>query len=151
MEIFKLQKGIYSRLLVLNQVGLDYLTLGQPTTTLSGGECQRIKLSKEIGKTNVGKTLYILDEPTTGLHPSDIDKLIKLLKNIVNKGNSVIVIEHSLEVISQSDWIIDLGPEGGTRGGGVIAQGTPTDVINNEESYTAKFLNNFYNKSAQSI
>lgn len=151
MEIFKLQKGIYNRLLVLNQVGLDYLTLGQPTTTLSGGECQRIKLSKEIGKTNLGKTLYILDEPTTGLHPSDIDKLIKLLKNIVNKGNSVIVIEHSLEVISQSDWIIDLGPEGGTRGGNIIAKGTPFEVINNQESYTAKFLSDFYNKSEQSI
>lgn len=140
IEVFKNQKKIYNRLLILSKVGLDYLKLGQSTTTLSGGECQRIKLSKELGKTNGGSTLYLLDEPTTGLHPSDIDKLIKLLKEIINKGNSVIVIEHSLEVIAQSDWIIDLGPEGGTHGGYIIAQGTPTEIINNKVSYTAKFL-----------
>jgi excinuclease ABC subunit A len=131
---------IRRRLQTLHDVGLDYVKLGQPATTLSGGEAQRIKLAKELSKIATGRTLYILDEPTTGLHFADIEKLLEVLQRLVDAGNTVLVIEHNLDVIKQSDWIVDLGPEGGEAGGEIVAQGTPEDVADVEVSYTGKFL-----------
>lgn len=131
---------IKNRLELLRQVGLGYIKLGQPATTLSGGEAQRIKLSKELSKKATGKTLYILDEPTTGLHFEDINKLLKILHKFVEQGNSVVVIEHNLDVIKTADYIIDIGPEGGDGGGKIIAQGTPEQVVKVNGSYTAKYL-----------
>jgi excinuclease ABC subunit A len=131
---------IRRRLQTLHDVGLDYIKLGQPATTLSGGEAQRIKLAKELSKVATGRTLYILDEPTTGLHFADIEKLLDVLQRLVDAGNTVLVIEHNLDVIKQADWIVDLGPEGGEAGGEVIATGTPEQVAEVEESYTGKFL-----------
>jgi excinuclease ABC subunit A len=131
---------IRRRLQTLHDVGLDYIKLGQPATTLSGGEAQRVKLSSELSKVATGRTLYILDEPTTGLHFADIEKLLEVLQRLVDAGNTVIVIEHNLDVIKQADWIIDLGPEGGEAGGEVIASGTPEQVADVEESYTGQFL-----------
>jgi excinuclease ABC subunit A len=131
---------IRRRLQTLHDVGLDYMTLGQPATTLSGGEAQRVKLAAELGKVATGRTLYILDEPTTGLHFADIEKLLQVLQRLVDTGNTVLVIEHNLDVIKQSDWIVDLGPEGGEAGGEVIATGTPEDVAGVDESYTGAFL-----------
>jgi excinuclease ABC subunit A len=128
------------RLQTLHDVGLDYIKLGQPATTLSGGEAQRVKLAKELSKVATGKTLYILDEPTTGLHFADIEKLLEVLQRLVDAGNTVLVIEHNLDVIKQADWIVDLGPEGGEAGGEVIATGTPEHVAEVEESYTGRFL-----------
>lgn len=140
MEVFQGEKEVLRRLEVLGEVGLGYLRLGQTTSTLSGGECQRIKLSKELAKSAAGRVLFLLDEPTTGLHPSDVDKLTSLLNRLVEKGNSVIAIEHSLEVIAQSDWIIDLGPEGGAAGGRIIAEGPPSAVAKVIGSHTGRFL-----------
>ncbi|MEO7803107.1 MAG: excinuclease ABC subunit A, partial [Actinomycetota bacterium] len=117
-----------------------YVRLGQPAPTLSGGEAQRVKLATELAKRSTGRTLYILDEPTTGLHFEDISKLLKVLHGLVDKGNSVVVIEHNLDVIKTADWIIDLGPEGGDMGGEVVAEGTPETVAAARGSYTAKFL-----------
>ena len=131
---------ISDKLQLLKDVGLGYIKLGQPATTLSGGEAQRIKLASELGKRATGKTLYILDEPTTGLHFDDIKKLLEVLNRLVNKGNSVIVIEHNLDVIKTADWIIDLGPEGGDAGGEIIAEGTPEQVVKVAGSYTGQFL-----------
>jgi excinuclease ABC subunit A len=131
---------IRRRLQTLHDVGLDYIKLGQPATTLSGGEAQRIKLAKELSKVATGKTLYILDEPTTGLHFADIEKLLDVLQRLVDAGNTVLVIEHNLDVIKQADWVVDLGPEGGEAGGEVIATGTPEQVAEVEESYTGQFL-----------
>jgi excinuclease ABC subunit A len=131
---------IRRRLQTLHDVGLDYIKLGQPATTLSGGEAQRIKLAKELSKVATGRTLYILDEPTTGLHFADIEKLLDVLQRLVDAGNTVLVIEHNLDVIKQADWIVDLGPEGGEAGGEVIATGTPEQVAEVEESYTGQFL-----------
>jgi excinuclease ABC subunit A len=131
---------IRRRLQTLHDVGLDYVKLGQPATTLSGGEAQRVKLAKELSKIATGKTLYILDEPTTGLHFADIEKLLDVLQRLVDAGNTVLVIEHNLDVIKQADWIVDLGPEGGEAGGEVIATGTPEEVAEVEESYTGQFL-----------
>jgi excinuclease ABC subunit A len=128
------------RLQTLHDVGLDYVKLGQPATTLSGGEAQRVKLAKELGKVATGRTLYILDEPTTGLHFADIEKLLEVLQRLVDAGNTVLVIEHNLDVIKQADWIVDLGPEGGEAGGEVIATGTPELVAEVEESYTGQYL-----------
>lgn len=124
----------------LHAVGLDYIKLGQSATTLSGGEAQRIKLARELSRVATGRTLYILDEPTTGLHFADIQRLLDVLHKLVDAGNTVIVIEHNIDVIKTADWIIDLGPEGGDAGGRVIAQGTPEDVAKAEESYTGRFL-----------
>jgi excinuclease ABC subunit A len=133
---------IRRRLQTLHDVGLDYIKLGQPATTLSGGEAQRVKLASELSKVATGRTLYILDEPTTGLHFADIEKLLEVLQRLVDAGNTVLVIEHNLDVIKQADWIVDLGPEGGEAGGEVIAAGTPEDVAEVEESFTGQFLRN---------
>ena len=137
---FKQHKTIYRKLDTLCQVGLSYLKLGQPATTLSGGESQRVKLSSELSKINTGRTLYILDEPTTGLHFQDVEMLISVLNNLVSKGNTVIVIEHNLDIIKSSDWIIDLGPEGGEGGGEVVAIGNPESLAKMKHSYTGQFL-----------
>jgi excinuclease ABC subunit A len=121
-------------------VGLSYITLGQSATTLSGGEAQRIKLSKELSKRDTGQTLYILDEPTTGLHFQDIEQLLKVLHRLRDHGNTVVVIEHNLDVIKTADWVIDLGPEGGDRGGEIIARGTPEQLAEMSHSFTGQFL-----------
>jgi excinuclease ABC subunit A len=136
------------RLQTLHDVGLDYIKLGQPATTLSGGEAQRVKLSAELSKIATGKTLYILDEPTTGLHFADIEKLLEVLQRLVESGNTVVVIEHNLDVIKQADWIVDLGPEGGEAGGEIVATGTPEDVAEVEESFTGQFLRHVLPKAA---
>src|SRR4051812_24881239 len=128
------------RLQTLHDVGLDYIKLGQPATTLSGGEAQRVKLAKELGKIATGRTLYILDEPTTGLHFADVEKLLEVLQKLVDAGNTVLVIEHNLDVIKQADWIVDLGPEGGEAGGELLATGTPEQVAAAEDSFTGRFL-----------
>ena len=124
----------------LNRVGLDYIRLGQPSTQLSGGEAQRVKLASELSKRQTGRTLYILDEPTTGLHFADVHKLIHVLEALVEAGNTVVVIEHNLDVIKRADHIIDMGPDGGTGGGRVIAEGTPEEVVQVKGSYTGEFL-----------
>jgi excinuclease ABC subunit A len=143
LEFFKNIPTISRKLKVLNDVGLGYIELGQSALTLSGGESQRIKLAKELSKMSRGHTLYILDEPTTGLHYHDIDKLLTLLKGLVEKGNTVICVEHNLDVIKFADWIIDLGPEGGDRGGYIVAQGTTKEVMNNQNSWTGKYLKKY--------
>ncbi len=132
--------SITKKLQTLRDVGLGYLRLGQPATMLSGGEAQRIKLAAELSKRDTGRTVYILDEPTTGLHFADVSKLLNVLKRLVDLGNTVIIIEHNLDVISSSDWIIDLGPEGGVAGGRIVVVGTPEEVSENTNSYTAKYL-----------
>ena len=132
--------SIKNRLKLLQDVGLGYIKLGQPATTLSGGEAQRIKLSKELSKKATGQTLYILDEPTTGLHFDDINKLLKVLQRFVEQGNTVLVIEHNLDVIKAADYIVDLGPEGGDGGGKIIATGTPEEIVKNKKSWTGKYL-----------
>ncbi len=139
-KFFEAIPAIKNRLNLLRQVGLGYIKLGQPATTLSGGEAQRIKLSKELSKKATGKTLYILDEPTTGLHFEDINKLLKVLHTFVEQGNSVLVIEHNLDVIKTADYIVDIGPEGGDGGGKIIAQGTPEEIVKVKGSYTGKYL-----------
>lgn len=139
-EFFRNVPQIYNKISTLNDVGLSYVKLGQPATTLSGGEAQRVKLATELSKRSTGKTVYILDEPTTGLHSADVKKLIMILQRLVSKGNTVIVIEHNLDVIKVADHIIDLGPEGGDNGGTVVATGTPEEVAKNPRSYTGKYL-----------
>ena len=139
-RFFKAYPSISRYLDTLTQVGLGYIRLGQPATTLSGGESQRVKLATELQRRSTGKTVYILDEPTTGLHFEDVRKLLLVLQGLVDKGNTVIVIEHNLDVIKSADWIIDLGPEGGDGGGTVVAQGTPEQVARNENSWTGRFL-----------
>lgn len=143
-EFFKNVPGIYDKTKTLKEVGLSYIELGQAATSLSGGEAQRIKLASELSRRDTGKTLYILDEPTTGLHFEDIKKLVSVLRNLVDKGNTVIVIEHNLSFIAVSDWIIDLGLEGGEKGGKIIAEGIPEDVLKNKASYTAKYLREIF-------
>jgi len=140
VEFFENIEPIRRRLQTLYDVGLGYIRLGQPATTFSGGEAQRIKISKELGKRSTGETLYLLDEPTTGLHFADIKKLLEVLHRLREDGNTVIVIEHNLDVIKSADYLIDLGPEGGEKGGEVVATGTPEEVAQNENSYTGKFL-----------
>jgi excinuclease ABC subunit A len=132
--------AIHEKLRTLEEVGLGYIHLGQQATTLSGGEAQRIKLAKELSRRATGRTLYILDEPTTGLHFEDVRKLLEVLHALVAAGNTVIVIEHNLEVIKTADWVIDLGPEGGEGGGRIVAEGTPEQVAANPASHTGRFL-----------
>ena len=139
-EFFSKVPKIASRLQTLLDVGLGYIRLGQAATTLSGGEAQRVKLSTELSKRQTGDTLYILDEPTTGLHFEDVRKLLVVLHGLVARGNSVLVIEHNLDVIKTADWIVDLGPEGGNGGGTIVAMGTPTEVAATDGSYTGKWL-----------
>jgi excinuclease ABC subunit A len=132
--------SIRDKMRTLKKVGLDYIKVGQQATTLSGGEAQRVKLSKELAKRATGRTLYILDEPTTGLHFHDVAKLLEVLHELVNQGNTVVVIEHNLEVIKTADWIIDLGPEGGDGGGDIVANGPPEKVAKVKKSYTGQYL-----------
>jgi excinuclease ABC subunit A len=143
LEFFKAIPKINQKLQTLSDVGLGYITLGQNAVTLSGGEAQRIKLSKELSKSDTGRTLYILDEPTTGLHFADIDRLTKVLHHLTDLGNSVLVIEHNMDIIKNSDYIIDMGPEGGNYGGKIVDMGTPLHVAINHKksgSYTGKYL-----------
>ena len=140
LEFFENIPSIKRKLETLMDVGLSYIKLGQPSTQLSGGEAQRIKLATELSKRPTGKTLYILDEPTTGLHSEDVRKLIEVLQRLTDTGNSIVVIEHNLDVIKTSDHIIDLGPEGGNRGGTIIASGSPREICQVEESYTGQYL-----------
>jgi excinuclease ABC subunit A len=132
--------SILNKIKVLQDVGLGYIKLGQPSSTLSGGESQRVKLATELSKRDTGRTLYILDEPTTGLHFEDIRVLMNVLNRLVDKGNTVIVIEHNLDVIKQADYLIDMGPEGGRGGGEVLSVGTPEEVAESTKGYTPKFL-----------
>jgi excinuclease ABC subunit A len=140
LAFFENQPRIFQKLNTLNDVGLGYIHLGQSATTLSGGEAQRVKLATELSKRDTGRTFYILDEPTTGLHFEDVRMLLEVLHRLVDRGNTVLVIEHNLDVIKTADWIIDLGPEGGLRGGDVVAAGTPEDVAGASASYTGQFL-----------
>ncbi|MCB1476285.1 MAG: ATP-binding cassette domain-containing protein, partial [Rhodobiaceae bacterium] len=139
-EFFDAVPSIRDKMETLQRVGLGYVKVGQQATTLSGGEAQRIKLAKELSKRATGRTLYVLDEPTTGLHFHDVAKLLEVLHSFVDQGNTVVVIEHNLEVIKTADWIIDLGPEGGDGGGEIVAAGTPEDVMDEPRSYTGQFL-----------
>jgi excinuclease ABC subunit A len=140
IPLFESIPNIYIKLKTMEEVGLGYLRLGQPSTTISGGEAQRVKLASELCKRDTGKTLYILDEPTTGLHFQDIQMLYNVLIKLVQKGNSVLVIEHNLDVIKMADYIIDMGPEGGSGGGMVVAMGTPEEIVKNAKSITGKYL-----------
>jgi excinuclease ABC subunit A len=140
MHFFENVPSIRRKMETLYDVGLSYIRLGQPATTLSGGEAQRIKLATELSKRSTGKTIYILDEPTTGLHFADVHKLIEILRRFSDSGNTVIVIEHNLDVIKTADYIIDIGPEGGDKGGTVIAKGTPEEIAENAASYTGIYL-----------
>ena len=140
LEFFASQPRIRAKLELLNDVGLGYIHLGQSATTLSGGEAQRVKLATELAKRDTGRTLYILDEPTTGLHFEDVRLLLEVLHRLVDKGNTVVVIEHNLDVVKTADWVIDLGPEGGEAGGQVVAAGTPEQVARHKTSYTGAFL-----------
>jgi excinuclease ABC subunit A len=146
LVIFCAVPNIERKLQTLVDVGLGYIKVGQSATTLSGGEAQRIKLTKELAKRGTGNTIYLLDEPTTGLHFHDVNKLLEVLQGLVNKGNTMVIIEHNLEVIKSADWIIDLGPEGGEGGGDIIVEGTPEKVIENQKSYTGKFLRPLLNR-----
>jgi excinuclease ABC subunit A len=140
LEKFYAFPHMMNKLKLLQEVGLGYIKVGQPGTTLSGGEAQRVKLAKELSRRATGRTLYVLDEPSVGLHAADVHKLIEVLQRLVDTGNSVLIIEHNLEIIKVSDWIIDLGPEGGDRGGELIAEGTPEEVLAVAGSYTGAFL-----------
>ncbi len=148
-EFFKAVPSIRDKLVTLQNVGLGYIKVGQQATTLSGGEAQRVKLAKELSKRSTGKTLYILDEPTTGLHFDDVKKLMEVLQSLVDKGNSIIVIEHNLDVIKTADWVIDIGPEGGDKGGMIVAEGTPEAICDVEKSYTGQFLRPILENSAK--
>lgn len=143
MKFFENIPSIYRKIATLNDVGLSYIRLGQPSTQLSGGEAQRIKLATELSRRGTGKTVYILDEPTTGLHFADVHKLVEILRRLSDRGNTVIVIEHNLDVIKTADYLIDIGPEGGERGGTVIAKGTPEEVAENPVSYTGKYVKRY--------
>ena len=144
-DFFQNIPAIKSKLQTIADVGLDYIKLGQAATTLSGGEAQRVKLSKELSKRSTGRTLYILDEPTTGLHFADIAHLLKVLSRLVDSGNTVIIIEHNMDVIKTADYIIDLGPEGGDKGGKVLAVGPPEEIVKNKNSYTGQHLKEHLN------
>jgi excinuclease ABC subunit A len=145
LDFFLNHNKIRRKLEALNNVGLGYIHLGQQATTLSGGESQRVKLATELARSGTGRTLYLLDEPTTGLHFQDVKMLLDVLHGLVDKGNTVVVIEHNLDVIRSSDWIIDLGPEGGSKGGNIVAEGTPDIVSRVKKSYTGQFLHSSNN------
>ena len=132
----------------LVEVGLGYITLGQPATTFSGGEAQRIKLATELSRRATGKTLYILDEPTTGLHAADVHKLLHVLQALVATGNSMIIIEHNLDVIKSADWVVDMGPEGGLNGGQIVASGTPETIAKSSDSFTGQYLASLLKKKS---
>ncbi|HEY5901638.1 MAG TPA: excinuclease ABC subunit UvrA, partial [Anaerolineales bacterium] len=140
LEEFKNFPPMLNKLKLLQEVGLGYVKVGQPATTLSGGEAQRVKLAKELSRRATGRTLYVLDEPSVGLHAADVHKLIEVLQRLVDAGNSVVIIEHNLDIIKVADWLLDLGPEGGDRGGELIAEGTPEQVMKSKESFTGEFL-----------
>jgi excinuclease ABC subunit A len=140
LEVFSAFPGMQAKLQTLQEVGLGYIRIGQPAPTLSGGEAQRVKLARELSRRATGRTLYVLDEPSVGLHAADVHKLIEVLQRLVDAGNSVLIIEHNLDIIKVADYLIDLGPEGGDRGGEVIAEGTPEQVAQVERSYTGQFL-----------
>jgi len=143
-EFFKEHPGIFKALATLNDIGLGYLALGQPSNTLSGGESQRLKLAEELGKSAARDTLYVLDEPTTGLHLADVQPLMEVLHRLVDQGNTVIIIEHNMEVIRQADYILDLGPEGGDRGGRVVAGGPPAALVEKDmDSFTIQYLKRY--------
>ena len=142
-EFFEAVPSIYRKIKTLQDVGLGYIKLGQPSTTLSGGEAQRIKLATELSKRSTGNTIYILDEPTTGLHFDDVRKLLQILQTFADGGNTVVVIEHNMDVIKQADYIIDMGPEGGNGGGTVVAVGTPEEIAKKRKSYTGKYLKKY--------
>jgi len=139
-EFFKHIPSLYRKVKTLEDVGLGYITLGQSAVTLSGGEAQRVKLATELAKKDTGRTIYILDEPTTGLHFQDIEMLLQVLQKLVDRGNTVLVIEHNLDVVKVADHVIDLGPEGGSGGGQIVATGTPEDIVKSKQSLTGKFL-----------
>ncbi len=149
LAFFENQPRVRQKLESLNDVGLGYIHLGQSATTVSGGEAQRIKLATELSKRDTGRTFYILDEPTTGLHFEDVRVLLHVLHRLVDRGNTVLVIEHNLDVIKTADWVIDLGPEGGTRGGTVIAAGTPEDVARVAASHTGHYLRGMLMKKSK--
>ena len=140
LKVFRDVPAVYTRLALMEKVGMGYLRLGQPATTLSGGEAQRVKLAKELSRRSTGHTLYLLDEPTTGLHVADVSRLLEVLHELVDAGNTVIVIEHNVDIIRSSDWIIDLGPDGGKKGGYIVAEGRPEDITKIKESYTGQAL-----------
>jgi excinuclease ABC subunit A len=140
VKFFAAIPSVCDKIKMMQKVGLDYIKIGQAATTLSGGEAQRVKLSKELSKRSTGRTLYILDEPTTGLHFEDIKKLLEVIQALVDMGNTVIIIEHNLDVIKTADWVIDIGPEGGSGGGMIIAEGTPEKVARVKDSFTGYYL-----------
>jgi excinuclease ABC subunit A len=142
-ELFNAVPSLRDKLHVLMRVGLDYIGLGQRATSLSGGEAQRIKLSKELARRSTGQTLYILDEPTTGLHMHDVRKLLDVMEELVSQGNTMIVIEHNLDVIKMADWIIDIGPEGGHKGGSIVAEGPPEKIAMEAKSFTGQYLKKY--------
>ena len=144
LEFFDSVPNIKKKLQTLNDVGLDYIKLGQSATTLSGGEAQRIKLASELNKRSTGKTLYLMDEPSVGLHWADLDKLIKIIQQLADSGNTILIIEHNMDLIKIADYIIDLGPEGGNEGGSIVATGTPKEVSKNKKSYTGKYLRKYF-------
>jgi excinuclease ABC subunit A len=148
VEFFKAVPVIRDKLLTLQQVGLGYIHIGQQATTLSGGEAQRVKLAKELSRRATGRTLYILDEPTTGLHFEDVRKLLEVLHRLVEGGNTVLVIEHNLEVIKTADWILDLGPDGGSGGGRLVAEGPPEEIVKAADSFTGQYLARLLPRSA---
>ncbi len=146
MPFFENLPSIRRKIETLNDVGLSYVKLGQPSTTLSGGEAQRIKLATELSRRSTGNTIYILDEPTTGLHFADVHKLVEILHRLVEGGNTVVVIEHNLDVIKTADYIIDMGPEGGDRGGEMVVSGTPEEVAEHPSSYTGRYVKKMLKK-----
>ena len=143
VELFINIPAIANKLVTLQDVGLGYIKIGQPATTLSGGEAQRVKLAKELSRLATGRTLYVLDEPSVGLHAADVHKLIEVLQKLVDCGNSVLIIEHNMDIIKVADYIIDLGPEGGDRGGELVAEGTPEEICKIKGSYTGDFLRKY--------
>ena len=148
-DYFKAVPSIRDKMETLKRVGLGYVKVGQPATTLSGGEAQRVKLSKELARRATGRTLYVLDEPTTGLHFEDVRKLLEVLHELVEQGNTMVVIEHNLDVIKTADWILDFGPEGGDGGGEIVAFGTPEDVARAPQSWTGRYLADVLARSAE--